>query len=252
MVAGGSITRSVRNVPDTKANYYSNVNDIASRLIQPAGIPDFEWYDFYRKVARNEIEVNHDIYYYSFNGRSGKFYISPDKRIVLSEDTDITIEPEFETATDEILSFTIHDEFGHRYTFDIVEQGRMQLDDVTAPGGDPLAGDSDLNNSTYDRTYNNTWHLSEIRSYGGFERIDLTYHVISGEFTYPINSAQTKSRTFTTIDNNGCCGGLPGGSENDGGSPVLSILDRRYISRAELFIADESIERLQIYLRLQY
>lgn len=248
MVAGGSITRSVRNVPDTKANYYDYATEIENRLIQPAGTPDFDWYDFYRKVARNEIEFNHDIYYYSFNGRSGKFYISPTKEIFLSEDSDISIEPIFESVTDEILSFTIHDEFGHRYTFDVVEEGRMQLDDVTAPGGDPLAGDSDITNSTYDRTYNNTWHLSEIRSYGSFETIELGYHTISGEFSYPINSAQSKSRTFTTIDNNMCCGGLPGGSENDGGGPVLSILNRRYISHAELFVAGEPIERLDFMI----
>ncbi len=249
LVAGGSITRSARNVPDTKSNYYDKADSIALRLAQPAGTPDFSWYQFYKDVARNAIEVNHDIYYYSFNGRSGKFYISPYKEIYQATDSDLKIAPVFDSV-DEITSFLITDEYGHRYLFDVVEQSRMQLDDVVGLGGEPLADDGgyDPSNTLYDRTFNSTWHLSEISSYGDFERIALVYDTISGEYEYPINPALNKSRTFTSIDVDGCCGGTAGGQLNEGNSPALSILDRKYLQSAELYINEERIERLDFVI----
>jgi len=79
--AGGVITRTVIGKPDSEGHYYSKAAEIDTyRNPLPGVNPDQEW--FYKQVADGDIETQTDMYHYNFNGRVGKFYITPQKDIV--------------------------------------------------------------------------------------------------------------------------------------------------------------------------
>ena len=89
-------------------------------------------------MALGTIEAQPDAYYFSFNGRSGKFYITPDRRVVQNEDSDLQITLSF---TDPVPSnvkesflekVTIRDEQGTIYTFDVAETSVLQYDDISS------------------------------------------------------------------------------------------------------------------------
>ena len=80
------ITRSVRGTPDEAPNndgfayidegYYPYLHDVAGNL---------NW----QRFANGEADGEPDLYFYNFNGFSGKFYFRPDGRMVEVDPQDL-------------------------------------------------------------------------------------------------------------------------------------------------------------------
>ena len=135
--AGGSITRAVKGAPDMHYNYYDHAAIFPANLNQPAS-ESFALYDFYYEVVNGRYETQPDTYFYSFNGRSGKFHIGADKRVIQTEDSDLRITLVFGIKTTTILpteqitvlnKFIITDEFGTEYHYEDAEYSVVQYDD---------------------------------------------------------------------------------------------------------------------------
>ena len=220
--AGGSITRAMRHVPDTHDNYYSKADSISKYNTAPGASQNlFHYYGHYEDVARDGTETTQDIFYYSFNGRSGKFYISPDKEVFQSIDSDVRITPTF-NASDQITSFTITDEFGHQYLFSERETSTMVIDpQINGPNQVALA--------EYSYTFNSTWYLTKITSYGDYEEITLAY-ASEGIYDPPFNGSQYESRTFTDLDQ--CCGGTVNGNLSSASPDNVRVNNRKYLTQA--------------------
>lgn len=236
--AGGSVTRSVRHIPDNQLNYFDQAQEIEDHVDAfNTGQDEIEYNDFYSAVARDEIETIPDIYFYSFNGRSGKFYISPRKKIVQMEDSDVEIIPDF-NAQGEINKFTIYDETGVRYTYAQRDMSDMQLDDVVKlPNGMPQA--------TYQYTYTSTWHLTEIKSVGVYETIEIQYTDANPSIPL-INQNLYKSRIFSELTE--YCGGQSTmGTLTNGSPPQTYVINNSVIDTVRVMIHNQEKERLSFH-----
>ena len=246
--AGGSITRSVKGNPDMHYNYYNNA-DIFNSEINESPL-SFETYDFYYKTVHGEYETQPDTYFYSFNGRTGKFHIeastTTQKRVIQTEDSDLKIEPFF-TQTTSILGvnpqftilskFIITDEYGTKYHFEDAEYTVLQYDDEVA-----LAKNFRLNHE-----YNSSWYLSKIESHDGLEVIDFTYLGESIAYNPPINSKNYEYRSFIVgVTQDAACMITENTSGDIGLGTIdnYQILNRKFLGEIEYKLSGTAKEKL--------
>ena len=109
LFAGGLITRNVKVFPDERSGtgYFDNsgfVNDP-----QSASVSNFE------KAARGELDTEPDIFYYNFNGKSGKFVFDTYKNIYSIPYNNLRISSDI--YNNAITGFRITDENGIQYFF---------------------------------------------------------------------------------------------------------------------------------------
>ena len=115
---GGVITRSVMGNPDNTNNYFGVTN-----LLNPPNELDVQPYYYYVKDIQDGIkETQPDVYYYNFNGHSGKFIIRPDYTIAKTEKDLKVIEPCYSGCLD---AFRVVDEQGTTYVFEDRETTTM-------------------------------------------------------------------------------------------------------------------------------
>lgn len=161
--AGGVITRSVQGKPDEKTNGYWNyglLSNDALLHLDNSPIKSLLWQGYY--------DLEPDMFYYNFAGRSGKFVIDatpahnvhciPYQNIKIQHDADLS-------------GFTITDEAGNQYKFETLE-----------------------NTSAEPSTYTSAWFLSKIITTSG--NIDFTY---GSELEYT-NRVQVSYADYTRLD----------------------------------------------------
>ncbi|ELR68659.1 hypothetical protein C900_00170 [Fulvivirga imtechensis AK7] len=156
--AGGMVTRVVRGLPDEKRIYCGE--SISSAVV----------YDIINESCDTEL----DVYFFSFLGRAGKFYVDPNTGEMYSspaQDMKIT-KAELSGA---VLTWTIIDENGYKYYFGestskieytTIEQMEYEASYTSTP--DPAAYETK-------HTFPSTWHLSKIEGPTGDEEAIFTY-----------------------------------------------------------------------------
>ncbi len=159
LFGGGSITRVVRGLPDefSYESEYStprrglhsstNVgdgNDLDDFMNNPNAFVSSGGLSLYDKLFEghesNVYDTQYDIYYYNFMGHSGSFYLKMNNAltrmtVVKLDNSNLKIEVNFTAVGNnpnipdrfDINSFTIHDENGNKYIFDVIEKTQKML-----------------------------------------------------------------------------------------------------------------------------
>lgn len=151
LIAGGTISRTVRGMPDEvkhqgnvsghnaarigiyhnnlsgfhKNDYYEVLSLIGLPNLNPTQrekIARYAWYSFEKGILDSE----HDLYQFNFMGHTGRFYIkmnTPGVLEVVKLDNDNSLKIEFDytynssTKSYNFLGFTIYDDKGYKYVF---------------------------------------------------------------------------------------------------------------------------------------
>ena len=243
--AGGVITRVVQADPDEKANYYDRQSDLTATWQGNSNL--IATNDLYEDVTTGGLETQPDVYYYNFNGNSGKFYLKPgafanptnQDNIVQKESKDVEIVPTFETDGD-IQKFTLKDAMGNTYYFETVEYTKYQYDDeVTDPA---------RYKSLY--YYNSAWYLTKIVSAVSNEEIVFDYHTLTTPYQAPTNPNYYQSLTFAINEPEPCVGQYPCGSTtvgvlSTGGENDIEVYNRRYLKSATYKLSGKTLEKVE-------
>lgn len=165
--AGGLITRTVRGTPDDISVY---------GFMNTAAIPT----DFRSngdKYYYDSLDAQPDIFEFSFNGRSGKFFIGKNHQIVMIPRSMLKIQYTLDGEDDGLISFKITDESGVKYIFQNAEFTSQVV----------TQGNNYYKSAYSGALHNSAWYLSKIISPFNTDSITLnyTYKWIRTTFAYP-------------------------------------------------------------------
>lgn len=192
LFAGGSISRTVRGMPDELKDiagskmgiYHNSVNnhrnnyDEVAYLIEHANSePEYEIIAEYlwNAQVRGKFDTEHDLWQYNFMGRSGRFYIDKtasgqlevrtldNDRLKIINNYDADYKP---------LSFTIYDEKGYVFLFDVIEQTESHLMMFSTSH---VLSDALGYSVTQDLTYNTAFMLTKVSDPQNNVVLDLKY-----------------------------------------------------------------------------
>ena len=165
--AGGTITRTVRGIPDEHTNGYINTGSVFYEWGQHTN-PSGTLLD---NIAAGTVDGDPDQFFFNVAGLSGQFIIGPvDSLGTIEVRTapyqDIRIEP---SAGFDTLTVTSGD--GTRYTF-AAKETHSDISTSTSTGGsNPVP-------SSVGDTHVSTWHLTQIQAPGG-DDVDFFYSTFS-------------------------------------------------------------------------
>lgn len=164
--AGGVITRSVVGLPDEdELGYWNQTHDID-------GIPNASLntrVEIADEVRNGLLDLEPDIFYFNFLGRSGKFYIDKTnmQAVVIPQDASLLIT--FTQASNIITGWNITDEKGNVYHFQTSERS------LVIHGGRQKSG------SPMQQQFRSTWYLNSITTpYNS--TITFTYQDYTSEY----------------------------------------------------------------------
>lgn len=211
--AGGSVSRSMRGMPDEKDNYgvldndyyhYYDFSGIDRRLLQ-----------FPYDVIKGVEDGIPDIFQFNFFGNSGKISLIRNQNneleaLVDSENT-LRINVIFEYNPKRISAFEITDENGYTYFFTETE-----FTTVNTTTSSILINGDNVDNQPGQESYVSAWHLSRIEGPKGDTLI-----------TYSYGNIVTESYKSTSYRKNILIGslpssGYPSGRVEQGALPVKS------------------------------
>ncbi|WP_299556791.1 RHS repeat domain-containing protein [Seonamhaeicola sp.] len=167
---GGRITQIVRGLPD------DHTNGLLTNPKTPSNFNCFDMYDLYASSLPYELDLEPDIFMYSFNGQSGKFFFKEDKSIVMMENTGIKIEYDTtSTPGNGIRQWIITDEQGNKYYF-----GKNKAGTTNYYIPNIYQYQSMNNPSTSDGISSYSWFLTEAYDMNEVNKLTYTY-VSSGD-----------------------------------------------------------------------
>ena len=209
--AGGVITRTVRGTPDErmasstfqKFGYLSDSGVLNYMFKSEDGTPRTQFVTG-QEFAEGRHDGEPDLFFFNFNGYSGKFYINDDRTPVLFPEQDIKIEYDYTPGTWNggpgayaqsgrcIEGFTITTPDGTKYYFGMAGGNSPSL-----PNVQPIEVVSiySLNSgSTFSRSIS-SWYLNKIVSADGNSAIYLSY--TRDSYAYCIANASNPTGSFT-------------------------------------------------------
>ncbi len=167
--AGGVISRTLCGIYDEKPSFgFCEYN-----------LPESEYSgnarsnNQFRKMYESLVDSQYDIFNFNFNGRSGKFILGKNNKLLILTQDKLIIEKVVETLAGgqaRIKQFTITDEKGYRYVFADME---ITLDTYIYSAA----------------TYVSSWYLSKIINPSGKNEISFTYG--STTYSYPVGHSRT-------------------------------------------------------------
>lgn len=141
---GGMVTRTVYGIPDETQLGWFNLKPVLNGCVIQDNLKQY-----YNKLR----DTSPDIFTYHINGKSGSFYFDENDDIVtISSNDGFEIVRNFKSSG--MLFFTIVDEKGIKYTFDVPENTHSIVEETSL--------NADLCN--YDMNVIKTWKISEIDS----------------------------------------------------------------------------------------
>lgn len=206
LLAGGTVSRTVRGMPDEVKhegsvsgynasriglyhsnlsgfhdnNYYEVLSLIGTGGLTPAQretIAKYSWYSFEKGILDSE----HDLYQFNFMGHTGRFYIkmnTPGVLQVVKLDNDNSLKIEFDYTYDSstksynFLGFTIYDDKGYKYVFAEKEVTKETVATHTksfkTDEPEVMGGGPEIN-------YASSFHLSEIYDNNNKLLVELSY-----------------------------------------------------------------------------
>ena len=155
LLAGGSITRVMNGLPDDE---HGPGTGYLYMTLKPSGFPGTPWLPNVDNIMRNYWDIEPDIYYYSFNGNSGKFFFDESGNVVMDNQNGFLITPVFVSYA--LLGWIITDLDGTKYYFGMPKDKTVQcIDYITTSYSSVL----NIPNPPTSPGYNSNWHLAEIR-----------------------------------------------------------------------------------------
>lgn len=156
--AGGFIQRQARGLADDEPNGYSGLNQRGSDVSKTATTTAFQ-HQIYERGENNYAgmwDAHPDLYFFQFAGKSGYFSIDDNRETVKLSQNNLDISVDF-NSTDGFNSFTIIDESGNIYVFDVIETIKKYQD------------------NNLKTEFNSKWHLSSVTNYTNDKSVVLTY-----------------------------------------------------------------------------
>ncbi|MBD3903566.1 hypothetical protein NAL32_00695 [Chryseobacterium sp. Ch-15] len=218
LIAGGTIARTVKGLPDEaiKDNLGSGRQGIGIYIDEFSNHPNYNGYyrnhiatylnilanngspftdSYFRKTGFeagvfNRYDGQYDVYQYNFLGYTGRFIIKKNSangfEVIKLDINNLKITSEHNNKY-EPVSFTIIDEQGKEYIFNIVEktQRSFMVDKVSQLSDSPEASIGQIDE------YNSAFHLSSVKNAGGYELASFEY-----------NLPQEVNTSSTSITNN--------------------------------------------------
>ncbi|MEQ1677860.1 MAG: hypothetical protein ABL876_14215, partial [Chitinophagaceae bacterium] len=187
--AGGTITRTVKGLPDDMPN---------DGYLYAGSIPT-DWRANDSKYYNDSLDAAPDIFQFSYPGGSGRFFLGKNGQILVSPTSKIKVIPAFRTP-DIILpttlkSFRVVAEDGVKYDFEEADYTWYAQDNSYFPPGFPYTY------SAYEgKSYPVVWYLTRIISPFYSDTIKLNYQTAGGgeysfkfpQITYVNNSNGTR------------------------------------------------------------
>lgn len=196
MIAGGTISRTVRGLPDEqlvldgpdpgkvglyhtslqnhKNYYYKHISNLSAFAYQNP----YEANKYYWDITESQkYDTEHDLWQFNFMGSSGRFYIKKNSNnfleVVPLSDYRIKIVNHYITANnnDYVPSgFTIYDEKGYKYLFEVFETTRnsQALENIH-----PLTPSTSL---TAEKEFRSAFHLTKIYDNNNNLLVNLEYN----------------------------------------------------------------------------
>lgn len=192
--AVGVVTRSVVNVPDDINGLLSEVSTVPTDWLVPytdTNLTEDQYttqLNNYYRVAKGMNDLAPDIFYYNFNGISGKFYFNRAGQIINVSGNNVQIAYTMAPDSTGFRSWTITTQDGLRYTFSETEQTVTQ-NPLYSPELVPGVGTTPP--AAY-KTFLSAWYLSRISDLKG-NSVSFTYLPYS-YIQYPFESEAVKIR----------------------------------------------------------
>ncbi|MEK6151998.1 RHS repeat domain-containing protein [Flavobacteriaceae bacterium 3-367] len=158
LMAGGSISRSVRGIPDDYVTGFLNPTVTVPGFLAGTPTDKLYWIDGFH----DEYDFESDIYHYNFQGQSGKFFFKQDETVVCHPKTDLKIVPEF-NGSGKILGFQITNVDGTIYHFGKSKDGLREAKDLSTTYGINGSTLPDPPQSMED--YTTSWKLMDIETH---------------------------------------------------------------------------------------
>jgi hypothetical protein len=176
--AGGMITRMVKGLPDELPDGYCGVNNRGEMANYQTVPTQFEY-----NVAAGMWDGEPDIFFFSFMGRGGKFFLDANGIAHVMPYQDLVIRPAI--CNGGRTEWEIIDENGVRYYFGGTNYTETSSYRKVSPTNSPSTN------------YVSTWHLRRVESPNSTDYLDFTY--TSGGASEFINYFFTKDEPGTVI-----------------------------------------------------
>jgi len=231
LFAGGTISRTIRGHADevlkldgssepgnvgiyhnTNINnhhnyYYDKINNLSQFAVtQPNDTNKYYW----ETVKRGKFDTEHDLWQFNFMGQTGRFYIKKDTQgrlyVVPLSDYRIKILYHYTNVNNNPYipsGFTIYDERGYRYEFDIKEISNG----ITATRTTHPSGSND--DFSKQDNYISAFQLSKIYNNNGNEIISIEYYVNYKEGYSKVTSTKRYYENSVYERDASCMGELP-------------------------------------------
>ncbi len=176
--AGGVITRTVRGLYDEKQDY--GFFHTGKRLYDNQFV---DWdnktmhADSAKKVYDGHIDLEHDLFFFNFQGYSGRFifYVDQSDNISIKLLDEVPLKITYNVSAHEITTFTITDPSGFRYHFADTEttKSHAEYEDLYGSNNEFLPDDPE---------YNTSWYLSSITSPNSSRKVTFHYNNHTGNY----------------------------------------------------------------------
>lgn len=236
LFAGGTVSRTIRGLADefyqsgnttNKVGIYHNtepahhngyyeyldlLDNGASTSAQQYLQQEFAW----ESNEKGKYDTEHDLWQYNFMGFSGRFYIKKNSstgflEVVKMDDSTVKIVNTYDTSATASkytpISFTIYDDKGNRYEFDVVEVTNQNT--FTQMYGNYLVVDPSLyyvdpyypkTSASPTTTYKSAFHLSRVYDNNDQLVIDFSYNNEDSLYKEYAIDETTKESKLTNYD----------------------------------------------------
>jgi len=192
LMAGGTISRTVRGMPDEILEigkkigvYHTSIQNNINRFYEFNGFVENNAISSASNEMVNEYlwdvnvkgkyDTEHDLYQYNFLGQTGRFIIKKvdnQLQVFKLDENNLKIINTYNGTTYKPDSFTIIDDFGNRYVFDVIENTHSsQLSSNT-----PAVGTNHAVSLGLDYEFRSAFHLSKVYDHNSVLLLDLHYN----------------------------------------------------------------------------
>jgi len=191
--AGGVITRTVKGFPDDVVNGYRYINSAMGIYFNPVNENDFNRFvpadtTIEYKIRNLEYDTEPDLFFFNFNGYTGKFVFDGNGGILLMPQQKLKIIPKSQGIAD-IESWEVITEDGVHYCF-----GDTSATEVTheiSGIGTPMPN------------FNSSWYLKRIISADLTDTITFTYTKSTYGYSLPVSESANYNEVNNSYNVNG-------------------------------------------------
>jgi hypothetical protein len=187
LAVGGAITRTVKGIPDDGPRglmepYYAQLQHRVVKN-QSSGL---EKYHYFKDVVESIADSEHDMFHFDVLGIKGSFYINRFGECVQLPRSNNKIEYTRSTQNNTLDNFSITDENGNKYLFNLKEESKITLYN-NQTGGIP---------NYYNNTKGTTWYLTGVQTKSGGQ--------VNFEYTHYQYSKTEKTETCRVLSTMEC------------------------------------------------